>query len=469
MRLFGIKHTSQIWYYLTVCTPSIIFCATIISFWKVIFDSSFATIPWYLVAVVCGMFLSVVVHCITSLCGMLLYGDPEVQNRKNEIRFDKTGWDADKRLIVSFVSQGLQVSVLRDSVKQAYDVLTELGVNFEIEVVVDSAPLLDRIFESLGCVVVDVPRAYRTKSGARFKARSLCYAAEQRLGRYSTIENAWVLHCDEDTLISRQAIVGVHKFLSIKDADQRCGAGEKKLYSPTGPSRSAFYRFVDFHCTGEDLGRYRLQFKMWQASVFGAHGSFVVMPLKVETPELFEVGEKGSLTEDVYAAMRLRVRGIPVEWIDGHVYEQAPHDLRNFLLQRARWIHGIINLFLEREFPINYRMIWFTYTSMWRTAMLTGLVFLLVLLNLEHYPWILALWGSAATAMGTVVTVGALRNTEDDPNLSAISRIGRLLRAFLTAPIVSLMETGAVLYAVVYRPSSFYVVEKRIALVQSAT
>lgn len=469
MRLFGTKYTSQIWYYLTVCTPSIIFCAIVIAFWDVIFDSSFASIPWYLVAVVSVMFLSVVVHCATSLCGMLVYGDPEVQNRENEARFDENGWDAGKRLIVSFVSQGLQVGVLRDSVKRAHDVLTELGVNFEIEVVVDSAPLVDPTFKSLGCVIVEVPRAYRTISGARFKARSLCFAAEQRLNRYSTKENAWVLHCDEDTLITRQAVLGIYKFLLSKDADKRCGAGEKKLYSLTGRPSSTFYRFVDFHCTGEDLGRYRLQFKMWRASVFGAHGSFVVIPLKVETPELFEVGERGSLTEDAYAAMRLRVSGIPVEWIDGHVYEQAPHDLRNFLLQRARWIHGLVNLFLEREFPVNYRMVWFTYTYMWRTAMLTGLVFLLVLLNIEHYPWILALWGSATTAMGTVVSVGALRNTEDDPALSVMSRIGRLLRAFLTAPVISLMETGAVLYAVVYRPSSFYVVEKRIALVTSAS
>jgi hypothetical protein len=99
--------------------------------------------------------------------------------------------------------------------------------------------------------------------------------------------------------------------------------------------------------------------------------------------------------------------------------------------------------------------------------MVTGLIFLLALLNLADYSWILPLGGLAITVMGTVVAVGTLRNTEDDVSLSSAGRLGKLVKAFCFAPIVSLMETGAVLYALVYRPSSFYVVEKRSPLLPS--
>lgn len=467
MQLFGSEYSSQRWYYATICTPFILFLAFVLALQDIILDSQFAEIPWYVFAVVVVMFLSVLVNCITSFFGMLWYGDPEVQNNKNIDRFERSGWDAQKRLVVCFVSQGLQMEVLKESVRRAHELLVSMHINYEIELVVDSAQIKDPLFAALGCVVVEVPRTFSTKSGARFKARALCYAAHARLTRYQEKKNVWILHLDEDTLLTRQAILGVHSFLSRAGWESRCGAGEKKLYSLESSSKSRFYRWLDFHCTGEDLGRYRLQFKMWKASIFGAHGSFIVMPIAVDTPDLYEVGPEGSLTEDAYVAMRLRLAGIPMEWIDGHVYEQAPHDFKNFLLQRARWIHGLINLFMESKLPAKYRMVWFTYVYMWRTGMLTGLIFLVALLNLADYPWILALGGFAITVMGTVVAVGTLRNTEDDVSLSSAGRLAKLVKAFCFAPIVSLMETGAVLYALVYRPSSFYVVEKRSPLIPS--
>jgi hypothetical protein len=189
MRLFGSEYSSQRWYYSTICTPFILFLAFILASQDTILDSRFAEIPWYVVAIVIAMFLSVLVYCTTSFFGMLWYGDPEVQNIKNVDTFERSGWDKQRRLVVSFVSQGLQVEVLKESVRRAHELLTSMDINHEIEIVIDSAQVNDPLFEALECVVVEVPRTFSTKSGARFKARSLCYAAHARFARYQEKKN----------------------------------------------------------------------------------------------------------------------------------------------------------------------------------------------------------------------------------------------------------------------------------------
>lgn len=393
---------------------------------------------------------------------MLGCNDPKRRSVKDQQRFEISGWDADKTLVVSFVSQGFQLDILKNSVSRAHTILSSLGVTFQIEVVVDSISLTDDPwFDSYGCVVVEVPRSFVTSSGAKFKARALCYAAEMRKARFADRAHVWILHCDEDTLLTPQAVFGIHSFLLNDDAAHRCGAGAKKYELSSHSRKAKFFGAIDSHCAGEDLGRYRLQFQLWRASIFGAHGSFLLLPLQLDSASLYEVGERGSLTEDVYVALALRLNRTPIDLISGYVIEQSAYDLKNFLQQRARWIHGLLNALLDARFPIAFRLVWFSYLSVWRISIVASVALILFSMCLKDPAWVLALWGFPITTMATVVVVGALHGIRDDPSVTVVQGVIRLFFMLFFVPVACVMETLSVLYAFAYRPKVFHVVEKK--------
>jgi hypothetical protein len=464
VRSFNRGLDSSIWYYTAVCTPVLLFLVLLVLNREVIANSYFASRSLTTAVLSLCIIISAVIHWLISVAGMLGCNDPKRRSLKDQRRFEISGWDADKTLVVSFVSQGFHLDILKNSVSRAHSVLSSLGVTFQIEVVVDSVSLSDDPwFESYGCLVVEVPRPFVTSSGAKFKARALCYAAEVRKTRFTDKAHVWILHCDEDTLLTPQAVYGIHSFLLNDNASNRCGAGAKK-YELCGYSRKAkFFGAVDLHCAGEDLGRYRLQFQLWQASIFGAHGSFLLLPLQLDNASLYEVGERGSLTEDVYVALALRLNRIPIDLISGYVIEQSAYDMKNFLQQRARWIHGLLNALLDARFPIIFRLVWFSYLSVWRISIVASVVLILFSMCLEDPAWILALWGFPITTMATVVVVGALHGIRDDSTVTALQGIIRLVCIFFFVPVACIMETLSVIYAVVYKPKVFHVVEKKVS------
>lgn len=464
MRSFNRNLDSSFWYYTTVCAPAVVFLVILVLNREVIVSSYLATASLLTGILSFCIIISAMIHWLTSIAGMLGCNDPKRQSLIDQRNFEISGWDADKMLVVSFVSQGFHRDILKNSVSRAHSILSSLGVTFQIEVVVDSVALSeDPWFESYECVVVDVPRSFATSSGAKFKARALCYAAEVRKTRFSDEAHVWILHCDEDTLLTPQAVYGIHSFLLNDNAANRCGAGAKK-YAMCGHSRKAkFFGAIDLHCTGEDIGRYRLQFQLWQASIFGAHGSFLLLPLRLDNVSLYEVGEQGSLTEDVYVALALRLNRIPIDLLSGYVVEQSAYDMKNFLQQRARWIHGLLNALLDARFPIGFRLVWFSYLSVWRISIVASVVLILLSMCIQDPVWVLALWGFPITTMATVVVVGALHGIRDDSSVTALQGIIRVVSMFFFVPVTCIMETLSVLYAIGYKPKVFHVVEKKVS------
>lgn len=414
---------------------------------------------WHAIAAV-FILVSLIVHYSVTMAGMLAFGAPSVRNTQNQTQLSIKGWDRSKKIIFCFVSQGIQQRVLKRSVEEALAIGTRFNMTFGIEVVVDSAVPSDPLFSHPAISLINVPRDFQTPLRSQFKARALYYAASARSQRSDSLVSTWIVHCDEDTIVTPEAIAGIASFLETPASSSMCGAGEIK-YNVAPQGTGGVFNIIDYHRTGEDLGRYRLQFAGFGAALFGAHGSFIVVPALIEEQVQFDFGPRGSITEDIYFFLRLRDLGIPCAWVGGHVREQSPGDLRNFLRQRARWITGLINVCCDGAFSLRHRIVLFAYLVMWRTTIVAGIALLLVATINSGSLLAISLWGLDMTIMGTVILVGALRNLEEDLLANPPKTLYLMAGSFLLTPVVCLLETIAVLAGVIAPRREFFVVQKR--------
>ena len=256
------------------------------------------------------------------------------------------------------------------------------------------------------------------------------------------------MHCDEDTVITDAALAGIRKFISGPQGGSVCGAGEIK-YNVTPFSSSSIFSVADYQRTGEDLGRFRFQYSAFQAALFGAHGSFLVVPSLIEEQVQFDFGPQGSIAEDIYFAFRLREMAVPCHWIEGYVREQSPQNLQNFLTQRSRWIHGLLNSCLDPRIPLMKRFVLLSYLGILRVTVFVGIIPLLLLLVAE-----------SSMVIGTNLIVGAVRNAEEDGQALSFKQAVAVVGVILVMPAVCFLETVAVVNGLLFRREDFVVVQK---------
>ncbi len=400
--------------------------------------------------------LNLIILYGVTMFGMVWFGDPRAQNMLNLEELRAAGWDPAKRLLFCFASQGFHEEVLKRSVEQAMSVARSLGVQHSVEVVVDSVVPGDPFFSHPAIRMIRVPESFSTPNQTRFKARSLQYAAQVREPGDS---GTWIVHCDEETLVTESAIAGIWKFLREPGSEGSCGAGEIK-YNSGRFGLSSFFSLLASLFTGEDLGRYRLQYGYFQRALFGAHGTFIIVPAELERQIQFDFGPRGSITEDLYFAFRAHQLGIPFRWVEGYVREQPAASWRDFFRQRARWVQGAINLICDRRFSLGNRVLLCAYYGVWKLTVLFGIAAVLVMAAAANYGLALAIWGLDVAVMGTILVVGAFRNLQEDQQRSTAETAATLLAVFALTPVVCLMETAASLGGIVAKTRDFHVVRK---------
>lgn len=454
----AITLPARIKYYVIVLISAVFYCGLVYSSLDSIAQAKnyiHSSLQWAFIAFVV---LSLLIHYSVSMVGVLLFGAPKAQNDRNIASLRLEGWDPEKKLIFCFASRGTNQEVLKQSITQAISVARSCGVPFSVELVVDEE-LKDSFFEKSGCHIIVVPSKFETPCGSRFKARALHYACAARRARQQDLNYTWILHCDEETLVTEQCLAGIHKFLKLPRSNSMCGAGEIKYNSPTYGVKNIF-GLIDSHRTGEDLGRFRFQYKVFKAALFGAHGSFLLIPAPIEEAVQFDFGPQGSITEDVYFAFKARQLRIPIVWLEGYVREQSPQSLKDFFKQRARWIHGLLNVCFDPAFSAKHRIILLAYLAMWRTTIFAGIILLFFVTSVQGYPFITTLWLIDLTVIGTILLVGGLRNLEEDLVKPNVEEVAILLVLFALSPFICLMETLAVVYGVCSKRDEFYVVQK---------
>lgn len=293
---------------------------------------------------------------VTNAIGYL-YGSPWHKEQANRALW--RGWKnrTRKKLIISYVCRGDNDIALRRAIEKSRIILDQYDIPYIIEAVTD-IPV-----KSGADVEIVVPEAYQTKNNAKYKARALHYATQVRqCGRHT-----WVVHMDEESTLTEEVVHGLANFLAEVKSSRTIGQGEIK-YNAHGYGDNMMITAIDSVRTGDDIGRFRAQYKLAKKPVFGMHGSFFVVNSFLEKKVGFDLGGKGSITEDAYFAFICAGDGIKFTWIDGFIREQSPFTILAVLKQRRRWITGLRLLMWDKTIPFYQRVILITNMTLWRIA-----------------------------------------------------------------------------------------------------
>jgi beta-1,4-mannosyltransferase len=183
-------------------------------------------------------------------------------------------------ICVRVVTRGDFAQLVRRNVQRNLKRCTAAGLeNFMIEVVTDKAvglPPDRRVRE------VVVPAAYRTKTGALFKSRALQYCLEDDVNMLG--DNDWVVHLDEETLLTDNAIRGILNFV----LDGKHPFGQGLITYANEDVVNWVTTLADSFRVADDMGKLRLQFTMFHRPLFSWKGSYVVT--QVRPPFCFHFG-----------------------------------------------------------------------------------------------------------------------------------------------------------------------------------
>jgi hypothetical protein len=307
-----------------------------------------------------------------------------------------------------------------------------------------------------------VPAHYRTLRGSRYKARALEYLLRTHLDRNHPGDGStWVLHLDEESCLTRSAIAGISAFVSKPENNDRIGQGEIK-YNGYGYARRPFIAVVDSVRTGDDLGRFRLQFRLFRRPVFGMHGSYFLVPLHIESDIGFDLSERGSVTEDAYFALIASTR-YQFGWVDGYIREQSPFTLRDIIKQRRRWFNGLSLLVRDPIVARRHRAVLWAAMLTWAVGWVSPLV---TAVNLfvagSLVSWLIVPAAFTQGAFVATYAVGAYRNVADT-DWGLLRRTGFVLLSMVLMPFATLVEGAAVIYGLVRPVTGFDVVSKDAA------
>lgn len=228
-----------------------------------------------------------------------------------------------------------------------------------IEIVTDGD-----VFEApadVDVIHLKVPPDFRPPNGARFKARALHYACE-----YSVVPgDTWIVHLDEESQLTSSGIKGIAKMIGESQATGNVDrVGQGMILYHRGWKSHPFLTLADMRRTGDDLGHFFLQHSLG-FTIFGLHGSFVVVRQDKEAAIGFDVGERGSITEDAWWILLAMERGYRTVWVDGYLEEQATQSMADFMKQRRRWYVGLLKVGLYCPVKMRYRILLMLNTLSW--------------------------------------------------------------------------------------------------------
>ncbi|XP_051155651.1 beta-1,4-mannosyltransferase egh [Leptopilina boulardi] len=252
-------------------------------------------------------------------------------------------------ICIRVVTRGDYPQLVKTNVNRNMNKCIEAGLeNFQIEVVSDKPIGLvahRRIRE------IVVPLNYCTSSGALFKARALQYCLENNVNELA--ENDWIVHLDEETLLTENSIRGILNF--VLDGKHQFGQG--LITYANENVVNWITTLADSFRVADDMGKLRLQFTLFHKPLFSMKGSYVVTQMSAEKQVSFDNGLNGSISEDCFFAMKAFTQGYTFNFIEGEMWEKSPFTLWDFVQQRKRWLQGILLVVHSEAIPLKKKLL----------------------------------------------------------------------------------------------------------------
>lgn len=449
-------------YYVSLVIPIVLNVALFYLLFYSIEQDSLDNLNQYILFYLKFFWLTGAIVALTNIIGLLWFGNPKAHNDRAVASLAQYGWPAAK-LIVVFVSRGDNAAALARSISATEELLIDMNVNHRIDVVTDIL-VSDTLSHAASPVNFHlVPAGYVTVNQAKWKARALHYVVEQHRTdvSMSSYEGTWVLHLDEESQLTESAVAGIAEFIANPANAKRIGQGEIK-YNAYQYGSNLLIAWADSIRSGDDLGRFRFQFSLFKRPLFGMHGSYILAPLAIEQQFGFDLGGRGSVTEDAYFALKCAESGIEFGWVSGYIREQSPFTIGALIKQRRRWFSGLLMLSFDKEISFVTRLPLLCNTLLWSVAWIGPIVTIVTLVFGGYFP--VSLLILAALLQGfyaSTYMVGAARNlAEEDVVLPVWRQLTIYFGTLVTIHIVNTIEGIAVLYALLRPVKTFDVVNK---------
>jgi beta-1,4-mannosyltransferase len=200
--------------------------------------------------------------------------------------------------------------------------------------------------------IVEVPKAYRTRRGTKFKARANHYSHELRIYEYEDRDDVWVLHMDDDTGVGPDTALAMARFI-----EEQYEAGPHARHMAQGiltyPRDYATNRLTwlaDSVRPADDIAR----FSAWTGSGTpraGLHGELLLVRASVEATIGWDFGPRSIVEDAQFALIFCELYRGRSAWFGGRCYGASPSTLRDFIRQRERWSWGLVGLVFNRSLP----------------------------------------------------------------------------------------------------------------------
>ncbi|KAE9551613.1 hypothetical protein FO519_005187 [Halicephalobus sp. NKZ332] len=342
-----------------------------------------------------------------------------------------------------------------ENVEKNIDICFEAGIeNFMFEVVTDKAinlPSRQKVRE------VVVPTTYQTKTGAKFKARALQFCLEDDVNVLR--EEDWIVHLDEETLLTTNAVSGILNFCEGGKHD----FGQGVITYANGDIVNWVTTLSDSFRVADDMGKLRFQFSIFHKPIFGWKGSFVVTRFKAERAVTFDHGPEGSIAEDCFFSMIAYRDGYTFDFIEGEMHEKSPFTLWDFLQQRKRWLQGIFLTAHANQIPTRNKL--FLALSLYAWAFMPFTSLQIFICPMFPLPRCLLL-DAAVAFVGAVnlymYIIGVVKSFSHKCRHNSWRLLLYIVGGLFTIPFNICIENLAVLLGMFGDKYKFYVVNKDI-------
>jgi egghead protein (zeste-white 4 protein) len=398
------------------------------------------------------VWLGQIYYAICTLAGLLLFRHSKDLDTVKPIN---------KLVAWRIVSRGTNVEALSDTIRRCHLEMAKTPLfPYIVEVVTDR---LDAAMPPPNeCLrYITVPDAYRTPNNSLYKARALHYAIEQS----PLPDEAWIVHLDEETHPTASGIKGVCTVIREEEASGALRIGQGAIVYHREWREHPFLTLADMLRTGDDLGRFYMQHSLG-VTLFGLHGSYIVVRNDIVKSIGFDFGPQGSITEDAFWALVAMERGYRCRWVDGYMEEQSTQSVGDFVRQRRRWYQGLVKVCLYAPVKLWWRVPLGLNTLFWTLAPIGVLYSFvhffwgLLFTGFEHEGWIRLLANFSFALFVSVYFIGLKVNLDEHGVRSRFKRAGWYIAQLVLFPFFAILEMAGVMAAILRPVAGFHVVKK---------
>lgn len=185
------------------------------------------------------------------------------------------------------------------------------------------------------------------------------------------------------------------------------------------------------------------------------------MKASVELNVTFGFRVDGSLTEDCFFALEAWMRGYMCGFIEGKMWEKSPFSLKDFILQRKRWIQAHLKTFFCKTIPMRYKLgICFIVLSYFSSLLSIPNMVLVSLIPLPIPQTASLLSGFTGGMMAFLYVFGCIKSF-DYKRLGIFKFIFFCFLPILLLPVFVTMEYCVVVLAFL-TSGGFHIVEKEL-------